>query len=76
MKISDDKPTQDLLNYLKQVPETQKATSSEINDNKNGGLSEEKVELSKRASDLNKIRDIVQKTPDIREEKVALPTTF
>ena len=58
--------------YIKQAPETQKSTSSETNDNKNGSLSEEKVELSKRASDLNTIRDIVQKTPDIRAEKVAL----
>ena len=35
-------------------------------------LSGEKVELSERASYLNKIREIVQKTPDIREEKVTL----
>jgi len=72
MKISDKKPTQDLLQYIKQVPENQRITPSEGNSNKNSRLSEEKVELSEKASDLKKIRDIVQKTPDIRTEKVEL----
>ena len=72
MKISDDKPTQDLLQYIKQAPDTQKATPSEINVNKNSNLSKEGVDISGKASDLNKIREIVQGTPDIRAEKVDL----
>ncbi len=72
MKISDDKSTQDLLQYIKQLPDTQKVTPSEINANKNRQLSGEKVEISGKASDLNKIGEIVRKTPDIRAEKVEL----
>jgi len=72
MKISDDKSTQDLLQYIKQSPDTQKVTPSEINANKNRHLSGEKVEISGKASDLNKIGEIVRKTPDIRAEKVEL----
>ncbi len=72
MKISDDKSTQDLLQYIKQAPGNQRLTPSEINVNKNSNLSEERVEISGKASDLNKIREIVRKTPDIRAEKVGL----
>ncbi len=72
MKISDDKPTQDLLQYIKQAPDNQRVTPSEINVNKNSSLSRERVEFSGKASDLNKIREIVRKTPDIRTEKVEL----
>ncbi len=72
MKISDDKPTQDLLQYIKQAPGNQRLAPSEINVNKNSNLSEERVEISGKASDLNKIRELVRKTPDIRAEKVEL----
>ena len=30
------------------------------------------MQLSRKASDLNKVREIIQKTPDIREERIAL----
>ena len=33
---------------------------------------EERVSLSRKASDINKIREIIQKTPDVRADKVAL----
>ena len=72
MKISDDKPTQDLINYVKQTPDQQKVTPLDVQTTKNQQLTGEKVEISKKASDLNKISDIIQKTPDVREEKVAL----
>ena len=72
MKISDDKPTQELINYVKQTPDHQKVTPLDVNTHKNERLSEGRVELSKKASDLNKITNIIQKTPDVREEKVAL----
>ena len=72
MKISDDKHNQNLINYVKQSSNAHKVTPLEINTNKNGHSSEERVELSHKASYLNKIREIVQKTPDIRKEKVAL----
>ncbi|MBW1839629.1 MAG: flagellar biosynthesis anti-sigma factor FlgM [Deltaproteobacteria bacterium] len=72
MKISDSKNNQNIINYTKQVSNNQKAKPLKDNANKNGQLSGEKVELSGRASYLNKIREIVQKTPDVREEKVTL----
>jgi negative regulator of flagellin synthesis FlgM len=72
MKISDDKSTQDLSQYIKQTPDTQKATPSQINANKNRYLSGEKVAISEKAGDLNKIGEIVRKTPDVRTEKVEL----
>ena len=72
MKISGDKPTQDIINNIKQTPDHQKVKHLNINTRKNEQLSEERVELSKKASYLNKISNIIQKTPDIREEKVAL----
>ena len=71
MKISNDKPTQDLINYIKQTHDHQKVKPLDINTRKNERISEERVEISPKASDLNKIREIVRKTPDIREEKVA-----
>lgn len=71
MKISDDKPTQDLINYVKQTSDQQKVTPLDVHSPKNQQLTGERVEISKKASDLHKISDIIQKTPDIREEKVA-----
>jgi len=72
MKISDDKSTQDLLQYIKHAPDTQKATPSEIKVNKNSSIPVEKVDISGKAGDLNRIGEIVRKTPDIRAEKVEL----
>jgi len=72
MKISDDKDNQHIINYTKQVSHNQKVTPLTVNTNKNNMLSEEKIELSTQASYLKKIREIVEQTPDIREEKVTL----
>ena len=72
MKISDDKSAQDLSNYIRKTLDQRKVIHLEASNFKNKSISEEKVELSRKASDLNRIREIVQKTPDIREEKVAL----
>ena len=72
MKISDNKSTQDLLQYITQAPDVQRVTPSSINANKNSDLSGERVEISGKASDLHKIREIVRKTPDVRAEKVEL----
>jgi len=72
MKISNDKTTQNLINHIKQTPDHQKVKPLDLNTHKNERLSEEKVEISKKASDLNKMRNIIQKTPEVREEKVAL----
>jgi negative regulator of flagellin synthesis FlgM len=72
MKISDGKNSQNVINYTKQVSNNQKVTPLKEKSNKNGQLSGEKVELSEKASYLNKIREVIQNTPDIREEKVSL----
>ncbi|MBW2184397.1 MAG: flagellar biosynthesis anti-sigma factor FlgM [Deltaproteobacteria bacterium] len=71
MKISDGKNNQNIINYTKQVSNNQKVTPLKENTNKNGQLSGEKVKLSEKAGYLNKIREIIQNTPDIREEKVS-----
>ena len=72
MKISDDKPTQDLTNYIKKTLDQRKVIHLEANNLKNEQLSKDRVELSKKACDIKKMREIIQKTPDIRGEKVAL----
>ena len=72
MKISDDKSKQNILHHIRQVPENQKVTPTAAHINKNEPLPGERVELSEKASDLNKIRELVLRTPDIREEKVEL----
>jgi negative regulator of flagellin synthesis FlgM len=71
MKISDNKPTIDLINQIKHPPGQEKVISLEKKSNKREALAQETVEISQKASDLNKIRNIIQKTPDIREEKIA-----
>ena len=72
MKISDDKSTQDLTNYIRKTLDQRKVVHLEANNFRNKSISEERVELSRKASDINRIREIVRKTPDIRGEKVAL----
>jgi len=72
MKISDDKSTQDLTNYIRKTLDQRKVIHLEANNFRNKSISEERVELSRKASDINRIRDIVRKTPDIRGERVAL----
>jgi len=72
MKISDDKSTQDLTNYIRKTLDQRKVIHLEANNFRNESISEERVELSRKASDINRIRDIVRKTPDIRGERVAL----
>jgi len=72
MKISDDKSTQDLTNYIRKTLDQRKVIHLDANNFKNKSISEERVELSRKASDINRIKEIVQKTPDIRGERVAL----
>ncbi len=71
MKISDDKSTQDFTNYIRKTLDQRKFIHLEANNFKNKSIPEERVELSRKASDLNRIKEIVRKTPDIRGEKVA-----
>jgi len=72
MKISDDKSTQDLTNYIRKTLDQRKVVHLEANNFKNKSIPKERVELSRKATDFNSIREIVRKTPDIRGEKVAL----
>ena len=72
MKISDDKPTQDLTNYIKKTLDQRKIIHLEANNLKKEKIAEEKVEISRKANDLNRIREIIRKTPDIREGKIAI----
>ena len=72
MKISDDKSAQDLSNYIRKTLDQRKVIHLEASNFKNKSIPEERVELSRKSIDINRIREIVQKNPDIREEKVAL----
>ncbi len=72
MKISDDKSTQDLTNYIRKTLDQRKVIHLEANNFNNKRISEERVELSRKASDINRIRAIVRETPDIRGARVAL----
>ena len=72
MKISDDKPTQDLTNYIKKTLDQRKIIHLAANNLKNEKIAEEKVGLSRKANDLNRIREIIRKTPDIREGRIAI----
>jgi len=72
MKISD---IQQKTNSTQQAKETNPARPSEKDRNpkaaKAQSSSSDKVEFSDRSRELQKIHDILQKTPDVRAERVS-----
>ena len=72
MKISDDLPTLDKSSVSTKTADQGKVVPLKVSNNRHDQRGEERVSLSRKASDINKIRDIIQKTPDVRADKVAL----
>jgi len=72
MKISDDLPTLDKSSVSTTTADQGKVVPLKVSNDRHDQRGEERVSLSRNASDINKIREIIQKTPDVRADKVAL----
>jgi flagellar biosynthesis anti-sigma factor FlgM len=72
MKISDDLPTLDKSSVSTKTPDQGKVVPLKISNDRHDQRGEERVSLSRKAIDSNKIREIVRKTPDVRADTVAL----
>ena len=72
MKISDDLPIQGDRTAGTKSADQAKVIPLEVNNQRDNQRDEEKVSISQEASDIKKIREIIEKTPDLRADKVAL----
>ena len=72
MKISDDLPIRESSSVSTKKVDQGKIVQLEANNHRHDKRSEEKVSISQKAGDIHRIRAIVQKTPDVRADKVAL----
>ena len=72
MKISDDLPTLDKSSVSTKTTDQGKVVPLKVSNDRHDQRGEEKVSISQKAGDIKKIRAIVQKTPDVRADKVAL----
>ena len=72
MKISDDLPTLDKSSVSTKKTDQGKVVPLKVSNDRHDQRGEERVSLSQKASDIKKIRAIVEKTPDVRTDKVAL----
>ena len=72
MKISDSKPPQDIKPTTSKTSIQERVIKLKVGKGKEAGPLEEKVTLSQTAKDVEMIREILRKTPDVRDDKVAL----
>ena len=72
MKISDSKPPQDIKHTTPKTPIQEEVVKLKVGKGKEAGPLKDKVALSQKAKDIETIREILRKTPDVREDKVAL----
>ena len=72
MKISDDLPPRESTPASTKTADQGKVVPLEVKNHRHDKRGEEKISISQKASDIKKIREIVQKTPDVRADKVAL----
>ena len=72
MKISDDLPTLDKSSASTKKTDQGKVVPLKVNSDRHDQRGEDGVSLSEKASDIKNIRAIVEKTPDVRADKVAL----
>ena len=72
MKISDDLPPRESTPANTKTADQGKVVPLEVKNPGQDQRGEERVSISEKASDIKKIREIVQKTPDVRADKVAL----
>ena len=71
MKISDDLPTLDKSAVSTKKTDQGKVVPLKVSNDRHDQRGEEKVSISQKASDIKKIRAIIQKSPDVRSDKVA-----
>ena len=71
MKISDNKPPQDITNTTKSTSARDKVVHLKVENRNEVGALDEKVTLSQKARDIEKIQDILRNIPDVWEEMVA-----
>jgi negative regulator of flagellin synthesis FlgM len=72
MKISDGKPPQDIKHTTQKTSIQEKVVKLKVGKAKEAGPLKDEVALSQKAKDIETIREILRKTPDVREDKVAL----
>ena len=72
MKISDGKPPQDIKHTTQKTSVQNKVVKLKEGNRREAEPLEEKVTLSQKAKDIEMIREIIRKTPDVREDRVAL----
>ncbi len=72
MKISDSKPPQDIKHTTQKTSVQNKVVKLKEGNRRESEPLEEKVTLSQKAKDIEMIREIIRKTPDVREDRVAL----
>ena len=70
MKISENNQVAYLNSYVQNASASEKKNDQEKKIAKQDPLGEEKVELSARARDIQKIKNILEDVPDVRKEKV------
>lgn len=71
MKISDNKPPQDITQNTKSTSDREKVVQLKVGNRKDIEPLEEKMTLSQKARDIEKIQEILRTTPDVREDRVA-----
>ena len=71
MKISDNKPPRDITHIPKNTSLQDKVVRLKAENHKDVEQLDEKVTLSQRASDIEKIQEIIRQTPDVRADRVA-----
>jgi negative regulator of flagellin synthesis FlgM len=68
MKVTNEKPVINIDAYLRTAenkkPLTEETKKAEVSN-------EEKVQLSPKAKEMQRVKEVVEATPDVREEKVA-----
>ena len=72
MKISDTKPPREIKHTTQNASIQDKVINLKAKKGKNAEPLEEKVSLSQKAKDIERIQEILRNTPDVREDRVAL----
>ena len=72
MKITDSNYTENTVRNTPEAVEQRKVTSLKAHIDKKGKTSGERVDFSEKANDIRKINEVIQKTPDVREDKISV----
>ena len=71
MKIPEKNPVVNLEAYIQKVDSGNKKSDQGENSLNDVSMGEEKVELSSRAKDIQRIKNAVANVPEVRAEKVS-----